>query len=260
MVRERRRLLIPPGRLAQEVLLSAAETHYLKRVLRIATGGGCDVVDGAGRRWSAVLVAEDRLRLEQPLQQPLEQQPRREPTLVLAMALPRQEVELVWRMATELGIDFLQPLLAERCVGARRWPLERWQAILREATEQCERLWIPELGAVQSTATWFRRPWLDPEGPRATNTGLHLLATSRGERLPHWQEILPPKRSKGDDSPEQVCVAIGPEGGWSPVEEADAAAHGWIPVTGGPTILRTATAAVAASAWMAGWRAGLSSS
>lgn len=213
MARERRRLLIPADRLAQEVALTAAEAHYLTRVLRLGVGGGCDVVDGAGRRWSALLVGSERLRLEQPLLQPLEQQPRKEPPLVLAVALPRQEVEIIWRMATELGIDHLQPLEAERCVGPRRCPTQRWQAILREATEQCEQLWLPELGALQSADSWFRRPLPDPESAPAGQTSLQLLASSRGDRLPHWQEILPQRRS-GELPPSlsRVCVAIGPEG------------------------------------------------
>ena len=75
MARERRRLLIPPDRLAERVVLSAAERHYLTRVLRLSAGQGCDVVDGAGRRWEARLTGEGNLALEQPLAAPLEAQP-----------------------------------------------------------------------------------------------------------------------------------------------------------------------------------------
>ncbi|MFN7632796.1 MAG: 16S rRNA (uracil(1498)-N(3))-methyltransferase [Cyanobacteriota bacterium] len=253
MARERRRLLIPADRLADEVPLSAAEAHYLTRVLRLAPGQGCDVVDGAGRRWSALLVGGDRLQLEQPLAHPLEQQPRRLPSLALAVALPKRDVELIWRMATELGIDHLQPLQAERCVVRNRWPQERWQAILREATEQSERLWLPELALPQTAAAWFSNPC----------RGLKLLASSRGSDLPHLLERLPSRSSHQADPAsrlDQVCLAIGPEGGWSPEEETTALQHGWMPVSAGPTILRTVTAAVTAAAWLAGWRATLSSS
>ena len=195
----------------------------------------------------------DRLKLEQPLAHPLEQQRREPPSLALAVALPKQEVELIWRMATELGIDRLQPLQSERCVGRGRWPLERGQAILREATEQSERLWLPELAEGQTAAAYFAHP-----GP-----GLNLLASSRAAGLPHLLdplEAMPSTQTGAAFNPGQVCLAIGPEGGWSPGEEATAQAHGWTPVSAGPTILRTATAAVAAAAWMVAWRAKLSSS
>lgn len=252
MARERRRLLISPVRLAQEIALTAPEVHYLGRVLRLTPGQGCDVVDGAGHRWTALLERDHRLRLEQPLTQPLERHPPNQPSLALAVALPKQEVELIWRMATELGIDRLQPLQAERGI-MRRWPQERWHAILREATEQCERLWLPELGEPQPASDWLAHP----------SPGLNLLASSRRAHLhpmhPYLQQALQAKPSL-EPSPSEVWVAIGPEGGWSPAEEAIAQDHGWIPVSAGPTILRTATAAVAAVAWMASWRASLSSS
>ena len=47
------------------------------------------------------------------------------------MAVPRREADLVWRMATELGADRLQPLLAERSAPGERFPLERWRGIVR---------------------------------------------------------------------------------------------------------------------------------
>ncbi|MEB3305295.1 MAG: 16S rRNA (uracil(1498)-N(3))-methyltransferase [Cyanobacteriota bacterium] len=247
MVREQRRLLIAPHRLAPEVELTATEAHYLTRVLRLAAGQGCEVVDGEGRRWSALLEGKDRLRLEQPLAQPLEHQSAPSPALALAVALPRQDSELIWRMATELGIDRLQPLQAERCVGRGRWPQERWQAIVKEAVEQCERLHRPELAAPKEAQDWFASPM----------EGVKLLASSRGTDrplLPHWLEKMP------SPSAESVWVAIGPEGGWTPGEEEAAQSQGWILVSAGPTILRTSTAAVAVAAWLAGWRSQLSSS
>lgn len=247
MARERRRLLIPRHRLAQEVALTAAETHYLTRVLRLSSGQGCDVVDGEGHRWGAHLEGSDRLRLEQALVQPLEHQSAPEPALALAVALPRQDSELIWRMATELGIDALQPLQAERCVGRSRWPLDRWQVIVKEAMEQCERLHLPELLAPQNAEDWFSRPL----------AGVKLLASSRSTHLPLLPQCLEEQNSFFGGG---VWVAIGPEGGWAPKEEATALSHGWIPVSAGPTILRTATAAVAVAAWLAGWRNQLSSS
>ncbi len=57
---------------------------------------------------------------------------------------------------------------------------------------------------------------------------------------------------------ERITVAIGPEGGWTPDEEATALQAGWQPVGLGQAILRTSTAAVSAAALMASWRRRLS--
>jgi 16S rRNA (uracil1498-N3)-methyltransferase len=57
--------------------------------------------------------------------------------------------------------------------------------------------------------------------------------------------------NRPDQSPPELRLAIGPEGGWSAEEEEAALAAGWQPVSLGGTILRTSTAAVAALAWLA---------
>ncbi|MBV8892091.1 MAG: RNA methyltransferase, partial [Acidobacteria bacterium] len=45
-----------------------------------------------------------------------------------------------------------------------------------------------------------------------------------------------------------LALAIGPEGGWTRREEEMFRGSGWIPASLGQTILRTETAAIAASA------------
>ena len=260
MGRELRRLLISPERIAAlatgdpsqaRLALEPQERHYLERVLRYRPGDRLALVDGVGGLWTAVLDTERGLRLEQDPCAPLQRQASVGPPLELAMAVPRREADLVWRMATELGADRLQPLLAERAAPGERCPLERWQGIVREATEQCERLWHPVLAAPQPAGEWLARP----------TAGIALLATTRREGLPlcsQWLRELVDGTGAGGSNADPTAgirLAIGPEGGWSPREEERAEAAGWQPVSLGPTILRTATAAVAGLALLADWRA-----
>jgi 16S rRNA (uracil1498-N3)-methyltransferase len=247
MVRELRRLLIEPARLERReqttgrLPLEREEDHYLARVLRLRPGDPVLVVDGSGGLWQGQRGEGPWLEALQPLGPP---QLPPAPRLCLALALPRQDVELVWRMATELGIDRLQPLLADRCQGSGRRPaLERWSAVVREATEQCERLWLPHLETPQTAATWFAAP----------RAGLKLLATTRREQLPALEACLSQAGEPGSDL-EEIFLAIGPEGGWSPREEELAEAAGWCAAGLGATILRTTTAAVAGVSRLAAWR------
>ena len=247
MARELRRLLLSPARLAAAagagvVVLEQAEQHYLSRVLRLRPGERFAVVDGAGHLWQASL-AGDQAQLLQPLDGPWQHEAPPRIRLNLAVALPRRDADVLLRMATELGIDGLQPLQAERSV-AERWNRARALAIVREALEQCERLWLPALQ--------------DPCSPGAvfdTASGVRLLATTRGAQPQNLIALLPPLLNICSEA---VTLAIGPEGGWSPAEEALAIERGWQPVSLGPTILRTSTAAVAAAAVLVSWRAGLS--
>jgi len=259
MARELRRLLIPPGRLEAAaarigleqagwlVELEPEESHYVARVLRFRHGDRLALIDGEGQLWTATLEQPAMLKLEQPLEQPLERAGRPAPTITLAMAVPKRDAELAWRMATELGASQLQPLLASRGVVRGALPVERWRSIVREATEQCERLWLPGLAEPVEAMGWFKAR---PPGPA-------LLATTRHERLPTLTELLPDLHHQdrlpnlSDQSPEELRLAIGPEGGWSTEEEAAALAAGWQPVSLGSAILRTSTAAVAALAWLA---------
>ena len=289
MARELRRLLISPERLAiaggegqDRVAISEAEAHYLRRVLRLGCGDTLALVDGQGRLWTAELAADGALLLQQPLAEPLQRCAAASPTISLAMAVPRRDGELVWRMATEIGVDRLQPLIAQRTQssdqGQQKWPLQRWRTIVQEATEQCERLWLPQLEPPCSALELLAEP---PQG-------LGLIATTRRSWLPLLEEALAAARSasvipapqttvagstvsekptseamltawpllgSASRQPQALSLAIGPEGGWSDQELATAEAAGWLAVSLGEPILRTATAAIAGVSRLASWRA-----
>ena len=256
MGRELRRLLIVPERIAAAaargseaagLALEPQEAHYLERVLRFRPGARLAVVDGCGGLWTAVLEAERHLRLEQQPAAPLIRQEPASPPLELAMAVPKREADLVWRMATELGADRLQPLVASRCVPGEGWPMQRWEGLVREACEQCERLWRPQLLPPKEAGPWLEQPV----------EGIALLATTRREGLPLCGQLLEELAGGGSGGcfGGIIRLAVGPEGGWTAVEEERAEAAGWQPVSLGGSILRTSTAAVSGLALLAERRA-----
>lgn len=268
MTREWRRLLVCPQRLAAcagRLELLAEENHYLRRVLRLRGGEQLALLDGQGRLWTARLeLVAGRGRepqppalavLEQPLAEPLLVQPPPRPALELAVALPRLDADGALRMACELGIDRFTPLQAARSVvPPERVRAQRLQAIVREAVEQCERLWLPQLAPEQVASQWFGCQLAELTGGAAAE--LRLLATTRRPGLVPLEDLLQAHPEPGADLtvPQWIRLAIGPEGGWTGEEEDQAAAAGWLPVSLGDTILRTSTAAVLAAGWLAAWR------
>ena len=248
MARECRRLLIPAAQLAalapERVLpLSQEHSRYLTRVLRYGPGERFAVVDGEGRLWQAELLSRSEARLLQALDQPLQQEAPPRPALVLVAAVVKRDFEVVVRMAVELGVDRLVPVLCERTAVQGQLRPERWRTIAAEAAEQCERLWLPRLDdpiRIDAAQT------LPPEGAAC------FWATTRQEQLPGLAASL----SALPMGVPEVWLACGPEGGWSPGEEEQAAGLGWRGVQLGPTILRSSTAAVAGAARLSGWRAG----
>jgi 16S rRNA (uracil1498-N3)-methyltransferase len=247
MAREQRRLLVPRPRLLAAaggaLALSAEESRYLTRVLRYGPGDGFAVIDGEGSLWNAALLSADAAQLQSPFAQPACHQSAPKPSLVLAAAVVKRDFELVVRMAVELGVDRLIPLLCERTAVLGQLKPERWRSIAAEAAEQCERLWLPRIDEPQPLAALLA----EPLAPGA----LGLWATTRQAELP---DLSGPLEGEGGDAAGEVWLACGPEGGWSGAEERLALAAGWRPVQLGPRILRSSTAAVAGMAGLARWR------
>lgn len=243
-VAERRRLLLSPDRLDEggSVLLSTEEQHYLRRVLRLRCGEQVDVTDGCGRLTLATLVEPHLLALDRPAQQI---EPLAQPQLGLAVALMRRGMDEVVRMACELGIDRIQPLRCDRCVPQADHRPERWATIIREAVEQCERLWTPQLHELNGLSEWI-----------GAVDGLCLAGVTRETAVPSLGQCL---RQQGDPL-QPTWLVIGPEGGWTSAEQSLFADAGVRPVRMGATILRSSTAAVAGAVELVRWRDGLISS
>lgn len=272
MAREQRRLLIAPARLAaaaaasgggrQEVIelcLSPAESRYLTRVLRYGPGDGFSVVDGAGHLWSAQLLAADRARLVQPLAEPLQHQPPPRPRLVLAAAVVKRDFEVVVRMAVELGVDQLLPLLCERTAVQGQLRPERWRSIAAEAAEQCERLWLPEIAEPYTLPAVLEQAREASAASGAADGAAPLLlwaTTRRADRL-SLVDALSHQTRQPSQWPEAIWLACGPEGGWADGEEAQALLAGWTAVDLGPRILRSSTACVAGLSAISSWRGGV---
>jgi 16S rRNA (uracil1498-N3)-methyltransferase len=177
--------------------------------------------------------------------------------LTLAAALPKGERQK-WLVekATELGVRRLVPLVTERGVAQ---PVE--SALLRlrraviEASKQCGRNRLMEIGEPAEASTWFagegsgfrvqgreQRSEVREQEPTARNHG------------PGWRLIADPSGmalSEIARGTANVSAAIGPEGGFTPAELAAAIEHGWQPVSLGKSILRVETAALAIAAWAA---------
>jgi len=268
MGREQRRLLIDPGRLQQApaglVGLTAAESRYLVKVLRYGPGAVFAIGDGAGGLWEAELIEPLGAQLRQPLEAPLAWQPPPTPPLVLLAALVKRDYEVLLRMAVELGADWLLPCRAEFDAVAGQPNLERWRTIAREAAEQCERPWLPQLQESRPARDWLGATISlpPPGGPSPVSVpappagdspaALKVLATTRQSGAVPLLEVLEGWTAR--QPPASLWLACGPEGGWSGAEETLAQDQGWIAVDLGPRILRSSTAAVAGLGLLSDWR------
>jgi len=157
--------------------------------------------------------------------------------LTIYQALPEKErFELILEKLTELGVTRIVPFvsqhsstLAER--DAKQPKSHRWPEVLRRAAVQCRRAIIPELSPCLDLAAVF----VD-----AKNITLRLMLYE-GEGTSSLKETLAGHECR------QVALLVGPEGGFATEEVAEARVQGFLPVSLGPRILRTETAAISAA-------------
>jgi 16S rRNA (uracil1498-N3)-methyltransferase len=141
--------------------------------------------------------------------------------------------DLIIRDATALGVDGILFLETERSVAhvsieRASSRLERWKRIATEAARQSGRGNLPGI-----------------EGPLSLTRALGELADARRLLL---SASGPPllERVAVTGAGEHTALLVGPEGGLSQSEIRQAEAAGFLPVSLGPTTLRTELAAVAA--------------
>lgn len=214
------------------------------QVLRLQPGDALTVFDGQGGEWQAeVQQMGKRETLVRPLAH-LARECELPCAVTLALGMPANErMDGVIEKATELGAAALWPLVCERSVlrvaGERaQRKAEHWQAIAVAACEQSGRNRVPGVATPLPL-----REALAGLGT-ADGSGLRLLLSLAPDALPLLQ--LP-----GLATARAACLLSGPEGGLTGAEQALAIAHGFVPVSLGPRVLRADTAPLAALAVIA---------
>jgi 16S rRNA (uracil1498-N3)-methyltransferase len=221
-----RRLFFVPEVHSGRAELRGEDAKHLTRVLRVERGQVYQISDNRSLYLAEVDAAHKQqvsFRVVEKLETPA---PRGDITLCVAL-IKFDHFEWMIEKATELGVARIVPFVADRSEKgldrAAHKRVERWRKIALESSQQCRRPFLPEVAdpisfddAVKTEAGC--RFFADEEGGSK-------IACSNGER---------------------AAVLIGPEGGWTNRERE--LASSWTHVTLGDNILRTETAAIAASA------------
>lgn len=203
-------------------ILDEAESHYLRRVRRLADGATLELIDAAGDLWSATLVGGDARRSELQVHARLSvAAPARELVLLLGTPDPAAALELLPGVV-ELGVTSVAWV---RCARSQSGPPgdARVDRVVRAAQRQCGRPRPPAF-----------------LGPMPLAAALEHRTDLRGYFA--WEA----RRGAAPDQPvpagARLCV--GPEGGFTD-DEADALTRaGFVPLGLGPFTLRTPTAAL----------------
>ena len=215
------------------------QAAHLVRVLRGQVGMEADVVAG-GRVFHAGIVSISPSEVRFNLLSEMEADPALPITLVMSV-FKFDRMEWVIEKATELGVAGIAPVIARRTekhlAQSAEKRAERWRRMAAEAAQQSRRSDVPVIHAPAPLADLVR-----------SASSAKRIVLAEQERITTLRAALEDCiASSGAETP-ALQIAIGPEGGWAPEEEALFDASGWRAVSLGPRILRAETAAIAALA------------
>ena len=210
--------------------LPEAQAHYIARVLRLGAGAAVQLFDGSGSEYRGTLLEAGKKRVTVELVEALPGLAESPLRIHLGQGLSRGErMDWAIQKATELGVSEITPLFSERCEvrlseerGDKR--LTHWRQVAISACEQCGRSVLPTIHPPQLLADWLAQ----------TAADLRLVLHPVAEPL------------TSHPRPASLAFLIGPEGGLTDAEVAQAQRAGYQAARLGPRVLRTETAPVVA--------------
>ena len=235
-----RRLHTPAPLRAGSLELDAAEAHHARDVLRLKVGDAVELFDDAGHVARGAIERCDPAAVVARVEESVARS--ESSGISIASAVPKgARAEWMIEKLSELGVDRFIPLSTARSVvhptGQNK--RDRWQRIATESAKQSRRagvMTIDQLAPLDRVVEAHRAALfldIDPYAPSL---------------LDHLQSQISNLKS-------QVTLLVGPEGGWTDDEVAHMRTVGLTGVRLTATILRVETAAVAAAAIVATWRA-----
>jgi 16S rRNA (uracil1498-N3)-methyltransferase len=239
------RFFVPAAALAgNEAVLQEKQAHQISNVLRLRTGERISLFDDSGWEYLVRLVRVNSSECSGEIveRRLADNEPRVKITICQAL-LKGSKFDLIVQKGTEMGVAGFVPVLCARSVmgdihQASEKKAERWRRIAIEAAEQSGRSRLPMI----HPGTLFARAC-------EQTRGLSLMAWE-SERKVGLQSVLAEKADLNSPSgrPLSVNLFVGPEGGFTSDEVTMASDFGITPVSLGPRILRSETAALAFAA------------
>ena len=244
-------ILLPPGaarhvqvlRLQPGSPITLFGGHPLAAAVDGGAAGAQAPVVGGEFEATVVEMGRNEVRALVGRHHAIEREPARRLHLVIGMPA-NERMDWLIEKATELGVASVQALMTERTVvrldGERaRKKADQWLSIAVASCEQCGRNQLPGILVPVPMRHWLNQLEHHPAG--ACGDAVRLLLSFRAAARP-LAEVLLERGSRA----REVTVLSGPEGGLSEAEEQLALGLGFQPVTLGPRVLRSETAAIAA--------------
>ena len=218
--------------LTKRTELNTKQSHYLTNVMRKKIHGTFLVFNHTNGEFLAKIQSNNKKLISVEVIKKIRDPEEQTDLWVLFALVKKTPTEYIIQKATELGASKIVPLITERTV-TKSLNLKRFQDIAIEASEQCERITIPEILPLQKLYDVID-DWVEK---RTIYYG--------DETMRHDKHSL----NNFNKSTNASCgaVLVGPEGGFTTKEISYLKQKKFvIPINFGPRILKSDTAVVTA--------------
>jgi 16S rRNA (uracil1498-N3)-methyltransferase len=221
------------------LVLDDSEGHHCVDVLRLGVGARVVVFNGRGSQITAEITAIEKGKVSLKELITARSEPLR-CAITLAQAIPKgKNMDLILQKATELGVAKIVPLISDRTVvhleeDETSKKREKWKQVTIEAAKQSGQDWLPEIAEPITPKQFFAE---------FDRSELCLIASLQNDAR-SFKKVLANFAEQHGGRPQSVLILIGPEGDFTPAETSWAKSAGCVPVSLGPIVLRTETAAI----------------
>ena len=207
--------------------------HYARRVLRMRVGERLDLIDGQGTQYEGRIssISSTDIFVEIMAKNFPEDS---SVSVTLCQALVKgDKMDFIIQRSVELGVARFIPFSSSRTIihltpAAAAAKVKRWQKIAAESARQCGRAIVPVVSPVLSYEEMLKQG-----GEQAPK-----VIFWEGERDRTMGRLF----REGENDSQEYFFVVGPEGGFSGDEIAQADHEGFLSVTIGKRILKVETA------------------
>ena len=205
--------------------LDKSQSHYVSKVMRVKENEVFSLFNGSGE-WEAKILSISKSIVEFNITKQLRQKENPKELWLAFSPIKSNYFNFMIQKATELGVTKFLPIIFDRTI-VRKINKKRLEKVIVEATEQSNRINIPEMEEPQSLELFLKNNDMDLifADLNTTNTKINLDQLTSNP----------------------TCVIIGPEGDFSEKErEQILKFEGVQPIKINQNILRSETAVISA--------------
>ncbi len=208
-------------------LLTKEHTHYIVNVIRLKRGSNLNFFNKNGE-WKSEIIFLNKDRVEVKFLEKIKKANNSSKTELAICLVKKNPMDIILQKATELGISKIIPIVSER-TEVKEINLDRAKKIVIEATEQSNQFVPPEITGVVKLKDFLKS---FDENSKLLFADVNSKDDLRIEDLKNFSPL---------------CILIGPEGDFSPVEREFILQNRAVkPFTLSRNILRSDTAVISA--------------